>query len=122
MHARIFQEVQFDTEIPICEDMDTALRILNRGTPRYEMKERTTVYVAYPDSFTWGDPQKWQRELDALHSIFARREFQSKLPLDACRLRKAMAHPLDRAVVEVRVGDLEFGGKRRFVDGEAVVL
>lgn len=92
VHARIFKEVQFDPEIPICEDMDTALRILNRGTPIYEMKERTTVYVAYPDSFTWGDPKKWQRELDALHSIFARKEFQSKLPMDACRLRKSACY------------------------------
>ena len=32
---------------------------------------------------------------------------------------RAVAHSLDRAVIEGAVGDLEFGGTRRFINGEA---
>jgi glycosyltransferase involved in cell wall biosynthesis len=92
VHASLFQEVEFDPDIPICEDMDLTLRLSALGRPMLELKERTTVYVAYPDSFTYGDPKKWERELSALNAIFLRPVLRSFLPQAACRLRKSACH------------------------------
>jgi glycosyltransferase involved in cell wall biosynthesis len=92
VHSSVLHAVKFDPHIPICEDMDTTLRMVAKGIPMYELKERTTVYVAHPESFTWGDPQKWQRELNALTSIFDRRELRPFLPLSACNLRRSACH------------------------------
>lgn len=92
VHASLLEQVQFDPDIPICEDMDLTLRLSALGKPMLELNERTTVYVAYPDSFTYGDPQKWERELSALNAIFVRPELHSFLPQAACRLRKSACH------------------------------
>jgi hypothetical protein len=92
VHVSLIKEVQFDPEVPICEDMDWTLRIAARGAPILELKERTTVYVAYPGSFTHGDPQKWEKELAALKAIFLRPELRALLPSSACRLRKSACH------------------------------
>jgi glycosyltransferase involved in cell wall biosynthesis len=81
VHRSIFEKIQFDPEVIICEDMDTSLRIVNLGYPVYQLNERTTVYVAAADSFTHGDTQKWEKELSYLKRIFAKKELKGKLPL-----------------------------------------
>ncbi len=80
VHRSIFEKVKFDPEVIICEDMDTSLRIVNAGFPVFQLNERTTVYVAAPDSFTHGDSQKWEKELFFLKRIFAKKELKGKLP------------------------------------------
>ena len=59
--------------------MDTSLRILSADIPIYQIKKRTTVYVAAEDSFTVSDPLKAEKELHYLKLIFARPEFKKKL-------------------------------------------
>jgi len=81
VHHSIFEKVQFDPEVTICEDMDTSLRIVNAGFLVYQLNERTTVYVAAADSFTHGDAQKWEKELFYLKRIFAKKELKGKLPV-----------------------------------------
>lgn len=81
VHRSIFEKVQFDPEVIICEDMDTSLRIVNAGFPIFQLNERTTVYVAASDSFTHSDTQKWEKELFYLKRIFAKKELKGKLPV-----------------------------------------
>jgi GT2 family glycosyltransferase len=81
VHKSIFEQLQFDPKVIICEDMDTSMRIVASGFPVYQLQERTTVYVAALDSFTHGDSEKWEKELFYLKRIFKKREFKGKLPL-----------------------------------------
>ena len=81
VHHSIFEKVKFDSEVIICEDMDTSMRIAAENFPIYQLNERTTIYVAAADSFTHGDSQKWEKELFYLKRIFSKGELKGKLPL-----------------------------------------
>ena len=81
VHRNIMSKHLFDPNINICEDMDVSLRMVNSGTPIFQLNKRTTYYVAASDSFTHGDARKWERELDSLGKIFSRKELKGKLPL-----------------------------------------
>lgn len=80
VHRTIFDVIQFDPKITICEDMDTSLRIVEKGFPIFQLQERTTVYVAADDSFTHGDSKKWEKELHFLKKIVSKKELKSHLP------------------------------------------
>ena len=79
VHREILTENPFNPDVIICEDMDTSLRIAAKGYPIYQLKERTTVYVAASDSFTYGDSMKWEKELFYLKRIFKQKELIGKL-------------------------------------------
>ena len=81
VHRDVFQKIKFDENVTICEDMDTSLRIIAAGFPCYQLEERSTVYVAAPDSFTHGDIRKAEKELYFLKKIFSKKELNRKLPL-----------------------------------------
>ena len=80
VHRNIMQLHLFDPEVTIAEDMDTSLRMVADGVPVYQLKERTSVYVAASDSFTHGASNKWERELENIKRIFAKPELKGKLP------------------------------------------
>jgi len=80
VHREVMLEHLFDPEVVICEDMDTSLRMVAADIPVFQVKERTTVYVAAADSFTHGDQKKWEKELFYLKRIFAKPVFKSRLP------------------------------------------
>jgi glycosyltransferase involved in cell wall biosynthesis len=80
VHREVLLSNLFDPKVVICEDMDTSLRILEFGSPIYQIKKRTTVYVAAEDSFTVSDTQKTEKELYYLKLIFARPELKKHLP------------------------------------------
>ena len=80
VHHSIFENLKFDPEVVICEDMDTSLRILANDFPIYQIKERTTVYVAASDSFTHGDKNKWEKELFYLKRIIKKKALEGFLP------------------------------------------
>jgi glycosyltransferase involved in cell wall biosynthesis len=82
VHRDIFKEIKFDPEVIICEDMDTSARIATKY-PVYQIKERTTVYVHHPESFTHGDPQKPFKELFYLKRIFTKAILKGKIPLQS---------------------------------------
>ncbi len=87
VHYNVFERIKFDPEVVICEDMDTSLRVLAAGFPVYQLKERTTVYVEAPDSFTMSDANKAEKELLYLKRIFKREELKGKLvPYERNRL------------------------------------
>lgn len=79
VHRELLLEQHFDPNIVICEDMDTSLRIAAAGFPIHQIEYRTTVYVAASDSFTHGDPKKWEKELLYLKRIFAKRILKKHL-------------------------------------------
>lgn len=83
VHADIFKEVQFDPEVIICEDMDTSLRIVQAGFPIKQIEERSTVYVAYEESFTFGDARKAEKEYKYLSIIFSKQILKKHLPKKA---------------------------------------
>lgn len=92
VHRSIFEKIKFDPEVIICEDMDTSLRILAAGYPVYQLKERTTVYVAAHDSFTMSDTNKAEKELFYLKRIFKREELEGKLPVRERNRLLSMCH------------------------------
>ncbi len=88
----ILNKIQFDPSVTICEDMDTSLRLARAGYPIVQVKEMTTVYVAAPDSFTHGDPNKAQKEFFYLKRIFSKPELKGFLPLVPRRRLLSMCH------------------------------
>lgn len=92
VHRDVFKKVQFDPNVTIAEDMDTSLRIVAHDFPVYQLKERTTVYVAASDSFTHGAKDKAERELFFYKRIFKKAELQGKLPRKETNRLKSQCH------------------------------
>jgi len=92
VHRSVMQRHQFDPAINICEDMDTSLRMVAAGVPVFQLKERTTCYVAAADSFTHGASDKWERELANLERIFVRPELKGHLPSKETDRLRSMCH------------------------------
>jgi glycosyltransferase involved in cell wall biosynthesis len=92
VHETIFKQIQFDPEVIICEDMDTSLRITQAGFPIKQIEERSTVYVAYEDSFTHGDPRKAEKELKYLSIIFSKEILRKHLPKRATNKLLSMCY------------------------------
>lgn len=92
VHRDIFKMVQFDPNVTIAEDMDTSLRIVAHDFPVYQLKERTTVYVAASDSFTHGAKDKAEKELFFYKRIFKKPELQGKLPRKETNRLKSQCH------------------------------
>lgn len=92
VHRQVMTEHLFSPEVTICEDMDTSLRMVAAGIPVFQLKERTTCYVAAADSFTHGASDKWERELFNLKRIIARPELRGKLPRKETNRLLSMEH------------------------------
>ena len=92
VHRDVILNNLFDEKIVICEDMDTSLRILKSGAPIFQIKKRTTVYVAAIDSFTISDPQKAEKELFYMRKIFDRFELKKHLPSKDTRRLLSMCY------------------------------
>ena len=84
------QQILFDPNVLICEDMDFSLRVVQANYPIYQVNDRTTVYVAASDSFTHGDPNKWEKELFYLKRIFAKENL--KLPKNETKRLLSMCY------------------------------
>jgi glycosyltransferase involved in cell wall biosynthesis len=92
VHREVMLKHLFDPEVIICEDMETSLRMVTAGVPVYQINERTTVYVAASDSFTHGDPKKWEKELFYLKRIFSKPQFKKRLPIKEKRRLLSMCY------------------------------
>lgn len=92
VHRDILSVIKFDREIVVAEDLDTSLRIAAAGYHFIEIPERTTVYVANPDSFTHGDPEKWEKELICFRKIFKRKSLHGVLPRKEKNRLLSMSH------------------------------
>ena len=92
VHRAIFEQVLFDPEVTICEDMDTSLRILSKGYLIIQIPKRTTIYVAASDSFTHSDPNKVSKELFYMKKIFKKPELKPYLPKIEKRRLISMCH------------------------------
>jgi len=107
VHREVISQHLFDPEVIICEDMDTSMRIVAAGVPIIHVDQRTTVYVAAADSFTHGDPRKWEKELYYLKRIFAKSVFRNRLPAREKRRLLSMCyfHLAEKANLENRKKD-----------------
>jgi glycosyltransferase involved in cell wall biosynthesis len=92
VHRSIFDNLCFDPEIPLAEDMDFTLRLLNLNIPVIQMQQRTVVYFASPDNFMHSDPEKGQKLLKYWALIFQKPEFKGKLSSKLINSLKSMAH------------------------------
>lgn len=92
VHRDIMKENLFDPDVVICEDMDVSLHIAAKNYTIYQLKERTTVYVAASDSFTNSDNRKVEKELFCYKRIFNRQELRGKLPIIARNRLLSMCH------------------------------
>ncbi len=106
VHREVMLNHLFDPEVVICEDMDTSLRIAAAGHPIMQIPERTTVYVAASDSFTHGDPKKWEKELFYLKRIFQKPELERFLPKKETRRLMSMCY--------FHLGQIEFSKADKF--------
>jgi hypothetical protein len=86
--------------------MDTSLRIAAAGHPIIQIPERTNVYVAASDSFTHGDPKKWEKELFYLKRIFQKPELKTFLPTKETRRLMSMCY--------FHLGQIEFSKAHKF--------
>lgn len=117
VHKNVMRQHLFDPAVTICEDMDTSLRMVAAGVPVYQLKARTTVYVAAPDSFTHGASDKWGRELTNLKKIFARPELKAKLPRKEKNRLRSMCryHIAIKAFREKKSSEVWSQGLRSFL-------
>lgn len=92
IHRDILAETKFDPNIVICEDLDLSLRIAAKNWPIFQLKERTTVYVAAVDSFTLSDPRKIEKELFYYKRIFKKPELKGLLPRSSCNRLISKCH------------------------------
>jgi glycosyltransferase involved in cell wall biosynthesis len=92
VHREVMLNHLFDPEVVICEDMDTSLRIASAGHHIFQIPERTTVYVSASDSFTHGDPKKWEKELFYLKRIIQKPELKTFLPKKEIRRLVSMCY------------------------------
>ena len=116
IHRDIFKSVRFDPDVTIAEDMDLSLRIVAQGFPIYQLKERTTVYVAASDSFTHGAADKARRELNCYNKIFAKKELTPHLPKYETKRLKSQCyfHLMEKAFAEKRNWETIKYGVRSF--------
>jgi glycosyltransferase involved in cell wall biosynthesis len=116
-HRNVMRTHLFDPAVTICEDMDTSLRMVAAGVKVYQFKERTTVYVAAPDSFTHGASDKWERELSNLKKIFARPDLKGKISRTEINRLRSMCHYhlAVKAFKEGRNGTVWIEGLRSFL-------
>lgn len=116
IHRDIFKNVRFDPNVTIAEDMDLSLRIVAQGFPIYQLKERTTVYVAASDSFTHGAADKAERELNCYNNIFAKKELTPHLPKYETKRLKSQCyfHLMEKAFAEKRNWETIKYGVRSF--------
>lgn len=80
VHRTILQDLRFDENVVIAEDMDLSLRIVANKIPIYQIEQPTTVYVAASDSFTHSDSCKAEKELKYYQRIFNKDELKTVLP------------------------------------------
>ena len=80
IHRDILSVLQFDVNVVGLEDLDLQLRIVAANYPIFQLKERTTVYVAAADSYTHGSTDKAEKELVRFQRIFAKQELKCLLP------------------------------------------
>jgi len=92
VHRNVMRKHLFDPEVNICEDMDTSLRMVADGVRIFQLRERTTCYVAASDSFTHGASNKWERELMNLERIFKKPHLVGKLKRKETNILKSMCH------------------------------
>ena len=102
VHRDILNNVQFDPNVTIAEDMDTSLRIVEKGYPVFQLKERTTVYVAANDSFTHGASNKAEKELQYYNLIFSKKELHPHLPKSETRRLRSQCyfHLMEKSFAE----------------------
>lgn len=75
----IFDELNFDTNIPGLEDLDLWLHIAARH-PIVHIPEYTNVYCLYNDSYTLGDVKRYEKELSYFRYIFKKPSLRKLLP------------------------------------------
>lgn len=92
VHREILKNMQFDENVTVAEDMDLSLRIVAKEFPVFQLNERTTVYVAAADSFTYGAEDKADRELFYFKRIFNKPELKNKLPKRETRRLLSQCH------------------------------
>ena len=102
VHRDILNKVQFDPNVTIAEDMHTSLRIVEKGYPVFQLKERTTVYVAANDSFTHGASNKAEKELHYYNLIFSKKELHPHLPKSETRrlISQCYFHLMEKSFAE----------------------
>jgi len=101
IHRSILQNLQFDENVVIAEDMDLSLRIVAEKIPVYQIEQPTTIYVAALDSFTHGDSCKAEKELFYFKRIFSKKELKPFLPRKEINrlLSQCYFHIMEKAFV-----------------------
>lgn len=76
----ILEEIQFDPAIPGIEDLDLWLRIALKY-PLIHLPVLTSVYSIHPESYSYGDSLRYEKELNYFHYVFNKSELKNRLPL-----------------------------------------
>jgi len=87
----IFDELNFDINIPGLEDLDLWLHIAAKY-PIVHIPEYTSVYCLYNDSYTLGDVKRYEKELSYFQYIFKKPALRKLLPVASKNRLLSMCH------------------------------
>ena len=107
VHSSILKKIKFDETIPGLEDIDLWLRIATKHKI-IQLDEYTSIYLVHDDSYTSGDPLRYQKELKNFETIFSKPELIKVLPskgknrlLSMCNFHLAIGFERENQVVKM---------------------
>ena len=91
LHRDIFDDFQFNPDIPGLEDLDLWLRIATKYL-LIQVKERTVIYNLHDETYTLGFAKRYERELKYFQFIFNQERLKGKLPKLSTQRLLSMCH------------------------------
>ena len=87
----ILSDFKFDERLPGLEDLDLWLRIVSKY-PLTQLTDYTSVYYIHSNSYSAGDPLRFEKELNYHPIIKAQPELINKLPKGSLNRLSSMCH------------------------------
>ena len=91
IHSEILEKYTFDPSLPGVEDLDLTLRIATEF-PIVQMPEPTVHYYLGEESYTLGDKNRFEKELNYFQIIGGKTELKRFLPKKPLRRLKSMCY------------------------------
>lgn len=91
IHSEILEKYKFDPSLPGVEDLDLTLRIATEF-PIVQMPEPTVHYYLGEESYTLGDKNRFEKELNYFQIISRKTELKRFLPKKPLRRLKSMCY------------------------------
>jgi len=91
IHKKILNELSFDPMLPGVEDLDLTLRIATKY-PIIQMQHASVVYCLYDENYSYGDINRFEKELKYFKIIQRKKELKKRLPIKHIKRLKSMCY------------------------------